>query len=127
MQNLTDIAIFVKVVELSSFTAAAELWVHAKHAEPLYITCTADEEVGFNGARQVASESPLLLVQGGQDPIVVPARTAALFDRLCGLGQVVDQIDLPTANHDTEPTEAQDEIAAWIAARFAGEPALDDC
>jgi pimeloyl-ACP methyl ester carboxylesterase len=80
-----------------------------------------------NDPGQVASESPLLLVQGGQDPIVVPARTAALFDRLCGLGQVVDEIDLPTANHDTEPTEAQDEIAAWIAARFAGEPALDDC
>ena len=80
-----------------------------------------------NDPGQVASESPLLLVQGGQDPIVVPARTAALFDRLCELGQVVDEIDLPTANHDTEPAQAHDQIAAWLAARFAGDPAPDDC
>jgi hypothetical protein len=66
-------------------------------------------------------------VQGGQDPLVVPARTAALFDRLCGLGQVVHQVDVPTANHDTNPPEAGDPIAAWLAARFDGEPAPDDC
>jgi hypothetical protein len=68
-----------------------------------------------------------MLVQGGRDAIVLPARTAALFDRLCGLGQVVDQLDLPDADHGTEPSEASDEIAAWLAARFAGEPATDDC
>ncbi|QDT55113.1 Acetylornithine deacetylase [Caulifigura coniformis] len=39
--------------------AAAELWTNTRHAEPLYITCTADEEVGFGGARQVAAESQL--------------------------------------------------------------------
>jgi hypothetical protein len=83
--------------------------------------------VAENDPGQVASESPLLLVQGGQDPLVVPARTAALFDRLCGLGQVVHQVDVPTANHDTITTEAGDPIAAWLAARFDGKPAPDDC
>lgn len=39
--------------------AAAENWTHSKHVQPLYITCTADEEVGFHGARQVAAESQL--------------------------------------------------------------------
>ena len=80
-----------------------------------------------NDPGQVASESPLLLVQGGQDVLVLPARTAALLDRLCGLGQVVDMLDVPTADHDTVTDMASDDAAAWIAARFAGEPAPDDC
>jgi pimeloyl-ACP methyl ester carboxylesterase len=80
-----------------------------------------------NDPGQVASDSPLLLVQGGQDPIVVPARTAALFERLCRLGQVVDEIDVPTANHDTVTDQAGDDITTWLAARFAGQPAADDC
>jgi acetylornithine deacetylase len=39
--------------------AAAEKWTHSNLAQPLYITLTADEEVGFHGARQVAAESQL--------------------------------------------------------------------
>ncbi|HEY8525462.1 MAG TPA: lipase family protein [Acidimicrobiales bacterium] len=80
-----------------------------------------------NDPGQVRSDAPLLLVQGGRDTIVVPARTEALVDRLCDLGQVVDRIDLPNADHDTEPREAADEIEAWLDARFAGEEAQDDC
>lgn len=90
--------------------------------EPVGVAWLEDNDPG-----QVAYDSPLLLVQGGQDPIVVPARTDALFDRVCALGQVVDRIDLPDANHETELSEAGDEIAAWLAARLAGEPATDDC
>ena len=71
--------------------------------------------------------SPLLLVQGGQDILVLPARTAALFDRLCGLGQVVDQLDVPTGDHNTVTDLARADISTWVAARFAGEPAVDDC
>ena len=97
-----------------------------------YVTDPRTDPVGSawleeNDPGQVASDAPLLLVQGGQDAIVLPARTEALFERLCGLGQVVERIDLPDANHDTEPSEAGDEIAAWLDARFAGEPAADDC
>lgn len=80
-----------------------------------------------NDPGQVASETPLLLVQGGQDILVLPARTAALLDRLCGLGQVVETLDVPTADHDTVTGEADDQITTWITARFAGEPATDDC
>lgn len=80
-----------------------------------------------NDPGQVASESPLLLVQGGQDSLVLPARTAALLERLCDLGQVVDTLDVPAADHDTVTDLAGDDIAPWVAARFAGEPAPDDC
>lgn len=80
-----------------------------------------------NDPGQVVSASPLLLVQGGADALVVPARTDALQARLCGLGQVVDRLDLPTATHDTELTEGDADIAAWLAARLAGDPPTDDC
>ncbi len=80
-----------------------------------------------NDPGQVASDSPLLLVQGGRDSLVLPARTAALLDRLCGLGQVVDMLDVPTADHDTVTDQASDDVAAWLAARFAGESPVDDC
>ena len=80
-----------------------------------------------NDPGQVVSASPLLLVQGGADILVVPARTDALQARLCGLGQVVDRLDYPTATHDTELVEGEADIAAWLAARLAGEPPTDDC
>ena len=80
-----------------------------------------------NDPGQVASATPLLLVQGGQDPLVLPARTDALMARLCGLGQVVERSDIPTANHDNVTEQASDQISAWLAARLAGEPATDDC
>lgn len=97
-----------------------------------FVTDPRSDSVGSawleeNDPGQVVSESPLLLVQGGQDPLVVPARTAALFERLCGLGQVVDEIDVPTGNHDTVTELASEEITTWLAARFAEEPAPDDC
>lgn len=80
-----------------------------------------------NDPGQVKSPSPLLLVQGGKDILVLPPRTAALFARECGLGQVVHQIAIPDGNHDTVTNLAKDQISTWIAARFAGEAPTNDC
>ena len=80
-----------------------------------------------NDPGQVVSESPLLLISGGRDGIVVPARTNALYDRLCDLGQVVQFVDLPEATHDSEPVDAADQISGWLADRLAGEPASSTC
>lgn len=80
-----------------------------------------------NDPGQVASDSPVFLVQGGQDIVVLPARTAALFERLCSVGQVVETLDVPAADHNTVTNQASEQIAAWIAARFVGDPPVDDC
>lgn len=80
-----------------------------------------------NDPGSVAFDAPLLLAQGGQDVVVVPARTDAFEARLCDVGQVVQRLDVPSATHDSIVTEAEDEIGAWLAARFAGEPAPTDC
>jgi predicted esterase len=80
-----------------------------------------------NDPAQAAVDAPLLLISGDRDIIVVPARTHALYDRLCDLGQVVELVDLPDADHETEPAQAADLIAAWLADRVAGEPATSTC
>ena len=74
-----------------------------------------------------ASPAPILLISGGLDMIVLPARTHDLFDRLCDVGQVVQLVDLPDADHSTEPALAAPQIEAWIADRFAGGSAPSDC
>jgi pimeloyl-ACP methyl ester carboxylesterase len=101
-------------------------------SDDFYKVDPRDDEVGSawleeNDPGKVVSDSPLLIVQGGQDLIVLPARTEALIERLCDLGQVVDRIDLPDANHDTEPSQATAQIADWLAARLAGDTPTDDC
>jgi hypothetical protein len=80
-----------------------------------------------NDPGRVASESPLLVAQGGRDVVVVPARTDSLFARLCDVGQVVRRVDVPDADHETITTDAGADASAWLADRFAGEPAPDDC
>jgi len=80
-----------------------------------------------NDPGQVKSDAPLLLVQGGKDLLVLPPRTAALFQRLCALGQVVQQLAIPEGTHDTVTNLAKDQIVPWVAARFAGQPATNDC
>jgi acetylornithine deacetylase len=42
---------------VASMLAAAERWADQDLAHPLYIICTADEEVGYGGADQVAAQS----------------------------------------------------------------------
>lgn len=83
--------------------------------------------IAENDPGQVATDAPLLLVQGQQDILVVPARTDALFARLCALGDTVERLDVPDATHDTVVDLAEDDVTAWVQARFAGEPPTDDC
>lgn len=80
-----------------------------------------------NDPGQVVSDAPLLVVQGGQDILVVPARTDALIERLCGIGQVVDLLEVPDGDHDTVTGLATEDITSWVTARFAGDPAPDAC
>lgn len=102
-------------------------------AEPDYFTVdprsapVGEAWLADNDPGSVAFDAPLLLAQGGQDVVVVPARTDAFEARLCRVGQVVHRVDAPTASHDSIVTDASTEIEAWLADRFAGAPAPDDC
>lgn len=67
---------------------------------------------------------PVLVVQGGRDPIVDPALTRAAVDRLCRQGGTVEYREHPSADHAVlDPAEA----VPWILDRFASTPATSTC
>lgn len=108
--------------EMPAAAAAPDYWVTDPRTAPVGEVWLEENDPG-----QVAAESPLLLVQGGKDILVLPARTDSLFARLCDLGQVVERLDVAEADHDTVVDLSEDDVSAWVAARFAGEPPTDDC
>ena len=57
---------------IACMLAAAEQVAVADQSGPLYITCTADEAVGYGGARQVAERSELFheMVEGATCGII---------------------------------------------------------
>ncbi|WP_235935118.1 M20 family metallopeptidase [Candidatus Laterigemmans baculatus] len=54
---------------LAAMVAAAHSINPASQTHPLWIVCTADEEVGFHGARQVARESKLFRQMVAEQPV----------------------------------------------------------
>ena len=82
----------------------------------------AANEVGM-----VHTNSPILVIAGGQDPIVVPDRVYALMQNLCKVGDRVEMTMYPSANHSTEITQGAPEITSWIKARLDGTRAPTSC
>ena len=70
---------------------------------------------------------PILITQGDTDPIMPPATTAALADKLCAQGETVDLRILPGVAHLDAGPEAVPEVVQWIGDRFAGKPAPTTC
>ncbi|MBS1847594.1 MAG: hypothetical protein JST73_04890 [Actinobacteria bacterium] len=80
-----------------------------------------------NDVGNVAAASPVLLIQGTADTTVTPQRTADLFTRMCGVGQVTDFLSVPGATHEDVTQMALTPIESWLAARLAGHTAPDSC
>ncbi len=70
---------------------------------------------------------PLLVAQGGQDDVVVPALTKRFVTDSCGLGVTVHSIVMPDAGHLDIAEKVTVPTVDWIAARFEGKPAGSDC
>jgi pimeloyl-ACP methyl ester carboxylesterase len=80
-----------------------------------------------NDPGNVRVDAPILLVLGTKDTWVVPDRVQALYDRLCGIDQVVELSEVEGADHGTVVGMADETITAWFEDRFAGEPAKTTC
>ncbi|MDA8276281.1 MAG: hypothetical protein M0029_13060 [Actinomycetota bacterium] len=76
---------------------------------------------------QVETPSPLLVIAGGEDATVVPARINAMMSRMCPLKDRVSVQWYPTGAHDTEPMPAAAQIGGWFEARLRGAPAPTSC
>ena len=70
---------------------------------------------------------PLFLAQGTADNLVRPDVTKAYFERQCKAGSKVRMIWLPNEGHGFAGRDSADNAVEWMAGRFAGEPAPDDC
>lgn len=80
-----------------------------------------------NDVGRVAADSPVLLIQGTEDPLVAPARTDDLFARMCAAGQSTEYLIVDGADHENVTGMALDRIEPWLRDRLDGEPAADDC
>lgn len=70
---------------------------------------------------------PVFLAQGTNDPIIKPEVTQDYAAQLCKAGSKVRTLALPNVGHGWAGRAAAPYAVEWMTARFAGEPAPDDC
>ncbi len=72
-------------------------------------------------------QGPMLVVQGEADPDVLPPITAQLVADLCESGAPIEYRTYPGAGHDEVMADSAEDAAAWLTARFAGDPPPSGC
>ena len=113
---LNDITAALAVIPADTY------WLHdPRVTEPAHSIMLA------NDVGNVASPSPLLVVQGTADTTVDPRRTHDLLNRLCTTGQLTEYTEYEGADHGNIGTAAASQIVAWVADRFAGAEPTDSC
>ncbi len=80
-----------------------------------------------NNPGNAPTGAPLLIIQGDADPIVAPAVTARLVEKLCARGETVEFRMLAGTAHLDAGHVAVPDVVEWIADRFAGKPAPTTC
>jgi pimeloyl-ACP methyl ester carboxylesterase len=80
-----------------------------------------------NDIPQIKTESPILIIGGGQDVIAVPARINALMPRLCNLNDTASIGWYQSGNHGNELNLALTHIKQWIQNRLDNKPAPSNC
>jgi acetyl esterase/lipase len=80
-----------------------------------------------NSPGPLPSAIPIFLAQGSADQLVRPSVTEAYRARLCGNGNRVEFVLLSGVGHAFIARDAANAAVAWIAGRFAGEPASTNC
>jgi acetyl esterase/lipase len=80
-----------------------------------------------NSPGPVPPDIPVFLAQGSADRLVWPSVTEAYRQRLCRNGNRVEFVLLPGVGHAFIARDVADAAVAWMAARFAGEPAPTNC
>ena len=129
---LTDEAIdLLEVVEsacaaavLSAFSgeAPAEVVVTDPISVPEWERAIAATDPGH-----IKADVPILIFHGSDDTLVPARGSEILFERLCGLGQVVERKLYPGQDHGGVVLAALGDLMTWLDARLAGEPAVSGC
>jgi alpha-beta hydrolase superfamily lysophospholipase len=69
---------------------------------------------------ETASATPLLIVQGGADTLIVPSSTQTLAKHLCGIGQSVERWVYPAQSHAGALVASAGDVIHWIVDQFTG-------
>jgi pimeloyl-ACP methyl ester carboxylesterase len=80
-----------------------------------------------NDAGQVRTDVPLLVLQGDTDQIVPAGLTTGAVARLCALGDTVELITYPGADHGSVLVAAAQDVGAWVLDRLGDRPAPTTC
>jgi len=70
---------------------------------------------------------PVFLASGGDDILFTESAGRKIVDRICAAGGRVQHKVYPRLGHDPVVYGSLKDQMDWIAARFAGKPAPDDC
>ncbi|HEY2669420.1 MAG TPA: lipase family protein [Rugosimonospora sp.] len=79
-----------------------------------------------NSTGSLPPSLPVLVMQGGSDPIVRASVTTVAVQRMCAAGDAVDYHLYPKAEHNVVPAAATD-LNAWIAERLRNQATPDTC
>jgi hypothetical protein len=81
-----------------------------------------------NNPGNVKTDEPILILHSAADETVPAALSAALFERMCGLGQVAERRVYENGHgHVQAAPGAVADGLAWIQQRFSGEDAVSTC
>lgn len=80
-----------------------------------------------NDPGHVKVDVPLLIIHGEADEQIPVVASKLLFDRLCGLGQVVERRTYPGMGHAQVIQPSFPDMLRWMVERMAGEPAVSGC
>ena len=70
---------------------------------------------------------PVFIAQGTADKVVDPPVTAAYMKEICAAGSHVTFLSLPGVGHGSAAMKSALTAVGWMAGRFAGSPAENDC
>lgn len=80
-----------------------------------------------NSPGNVPTTVPIWLIQGEDDMVVPVLLTNVLAQRLCDVGNELEYEVFPGFGHDDSTRMNMNDMLAWTAARFSGEPAVTTC
>jgi pimeloyl-ACP methyl ester carboxylesterase len=72
-------------------------------------------------------DKPMLVINGEDDPQVLPEWVRSAVSRSCALGGQIEYVQLPGVTHMNVVPESAETTQSWIAERFAGTPPPTNC
>jgi uncharacterized membrane protein HdeD (DUF308 family)/alpha-beta hydrolase superfamily lysophospholipase len=80
-----------------------------------------------NTPGNVRTSAPILIQQGTSDQVISPVVQEQFAAKLCAAGDNVEYRTYPGIGHLTIAHDTKEEVVAWIADRFGGNPATTTC